>query len=94
MSKNNKIIFEHNLEAESFFNISSFLGIYMSLNTLVSVANVNLAELFVELYNSAKIFNHEAVITITRGDAERILTKQRIFAKFCGKYMFVDLSVQ
>lgn len=64
----------------------------MSLSTVISTNGINLAVLFVELYNSAKIFNHSAVITITVGQAEQLLRKQRMFGKFCGKYMNVDLS--
>lgn len=64
----------------------------MSLSTIISTAGVDLAELFVELYNSAKIFNHSAVVSITRGTAERILQVQQQFGKFCGKYLNVDLS--
>ena len=64
----------------------------MSLSTIISTNGVDLPELFVELYNSAKIFNHSAIVVITRGDAERILRKQLQFGKFCGKYMNVDLS--
>lgn len=64
----------------------------MSLSTLISIKDVNLAELFVELYNNAKVFNHAEVRAITRGDAERILNLQRRFGKFCGKYLEIDFE--
>ena len=62
----------------------------MSLSTLISVNGINLAELFVELYNSAKAFNHDEVEVITRGIAEKILRVQLLFGKFCGKYLEID----
>lgn len=64
----------------------------MSLSTLISVSGINLAELFVELYNNAKVFNHAEVCVITRGDAERLLKLQQRFGKFCGKYIEVDFE--
>ena len=64
----------------------------MSLSTLMSVNGVNKAALFVELYNSAKVFNHAEVQTITRGDAEKILSRFQQFGKFCGKYMEIDFG--
>lgn len=63
-----------------------------SLIPIVSIEGVDKAELFALLYAEAKIFNETAVITITRGEAAKILQTETAFRNFKGKRMWVDLS--
>lgn len=63
----------------------------MSLAHTVMINDLNKAELFVALYNKAKVFNKNAVVVISRGQAEAILREQQIFSKLNGKRMYIDL---